>query len=170
MHQATHDALTGLPNRREFMARLTAELLLPRTVRVDPVVLFCDLDGFKGVNDRYGHVAGDVLLAEVADRLRRCVRERDVVSRFGGDEFIILCRGASSTDAAELCRRIATVLAAPIYLDGEPVIIGASIGVVTAEDDVNAEELIHRADALMYAAKQQRPPAAVTPGVRTVAA
>ena len=170
LHQATHDALTGLPNRREFVARLNAELLLPRTVRVDPVVLFCDLDGFKAVNDRFGHVAGDVLLAEVADRLRRCVRDRDVVSRFGGDEFLILCRGASPADSAELCRRISDALAHPVYLDGEPVVIGASIGVVTGNDDVNAEELIHRADALMYTAKQQRPAMSTVPAVRMVAA
>jgi diguanylate cyclase (GGDEF)-like protein len=168
MHQATHDSLTGLPNRREFVSRLGVELAVPPAARVGPVVLFCDLDGFKAVNDRFGHVAGDALLAEVGSRLRRCVREDDVVSRFGGDEFLVLCRDASPSDAAELCRRISEILSVPIILDGESVTIGASIGAVTADHEADAEELIHRADALMYAAKKQRPKEA--PGVRTVAA
>ncbi len=166
LHQATHDALTGLPNRREFVAQLSAELA--RAPRLGPVVLFCDLDGFKAVNDRFGHVAGDMLLSEVAGRLRRCVREEDIVSRFGGDEFLVLCRDASPADTADLCRRIASTLADPVIIDGEAVRIGASIGVVTAGHTSDAEELIHRADALMYTAKQQRP--VEVPGVRTVAA
>jgi diguanylate cyclase (GGDEF)-like protein len=168
LHQATHDALTGLPNRREFVARLTADLERPRGTRIGPVVLFVDLDGFKAINDRFGHVSGDALLAEVAGRLRQSVREGDVVSRFGGDEFLVLCRDASPAEAADLCRRISDVLSVPVILDSEQVTVGASIGAVTAEGDVGAEELIHRADALMYAAKQQRPQEA--PGVRTVAA
>jgi diguanylate cyclase (GGDEF)-like protein len=168
MHQATHDVLTGLPNRREFVVRLDAELARPPAARTGPVVLFCDLDGFKAINDRFGHAAGDALLAEVGSRLCRCVREGDVVSRFGGDEFLVLCREASPADAAELCRRISDILSVPIILDGESVTIGASIGAVTADREVDAEELIHRADALMYAAKKRRPEEA--PGVRTVAA
>jgi diguanylate cyclase (GGDEF)-like protein len=155
-HQAKHDSLTGLPNRREFVDQLTADLQRPPLTRIGPVVLFCDLDGFKGINDRYGHVAGDELLSEVARRLHGCVRENDVVSRFGGDEFLLLCRDASRADAAELCRRISEALSVPIVLDGEPVVIGASIGMVSAGDEVDAERVIHRADALMYAAKQQR--------------
>jgi diguanylate cyclase (GGDEF)-like protein len=168
LHQANHDSLTGLPNRREFVDRLTAELERPPLTRTGPVVLFCDLDGFKGINDRFGHVAGDELLTEVAGRLRRCVREGDVVSRFGGDEFLILYRDASTADAAELCARISEALTVPIVLDGEPVVIGASIGAVAAGMDTDAERLIHRADALMYAAKQQR--LREEPGVRTIAA
>jgi diguanylate cyclase (GGDEF)-like protein len=168
LHQANHDSLTGLPNRREFVAQLTAELDRPYVTRTGPVVLFCDLDGFKGINDRFGHVAGDELLIEVAGRLRRCVRESDVVSRFGGDEFLILCREATAADAAQLSDRISEALSMPTILDGEPVVIGASIGVVVADAEANAERLIHRADALMYAAKQER--RREVPGVRTVAA
>jgi diguanylate cyclase len=162
-HQATHDALTGLPNRREFVSQLASALESPGSR--GPVVLFCDLDGFKSINDRFGHAAGDALLAEVGSRLRRCVRDGDLVSRFGGDEFLVLCRDASPSDAAELSQRISDVLSVPILLDGESVRIGASIGAVTGDGEVDAEELINRADALMYAAKKQR-----TPGVRTVAA
>jgi len=162
-HQATHDALTGLPNRREFVSQLASALESPGSR--GPVVLFCDLDGFKSINDRFGHAAGDALLAEVGSRLRRCVRDGDLVSRFGGDEFLVLCRDASPSDAAELSQRISDVLSVPILLDGESVRIGASIGAVTGDGEVDAEELINRADALMYAAKKQR-----TPGLRTVAA
>lgn len=155
-HQATHDLLTNLPNRREFVRRLAAELARPLLTRTGPAVLFCDLDGFKAINDRFGHVAGDEVLAEVARRLRGCVRDGDVVSRFGGDEFLILHRDASPADAGELRARIEAALTVPVHLDGEPVVIGASIGVVSAGADDDAERLIHRADALMYAAKQQR--------------
>jgi diguanylate cyclase (GGDEF)-like protein len=164
-HQATHDPLTGLVNRAELTSRLNAEL---EASRAGLVLLFCDLDGFKAINDRYGHVAGDALLVEVAGRLRGSVRGQDLVSRFGGDEFLILCPGTTPTETAALCERISEVLSVPVILDGESVMIGASIGAVTAEGERDAEELIHRADALMYTAKQQRPPEA--PGVRTVAA
>jgi diguanylate cyclase (GGDEF)-like protein len=164
-HWAGHDGLTGLPSRQEFVNRLTGALRDERR----PVVLFCDLDGFKAVNDRFGHAGGDRLLIEVAARLRRCVRDRDLVSRFGGDEFVILCRGGhpdsgTGTDAvSELCRRIEYVLSRPIELDGEPVLLGASVGTVTADGKADAEELIHRADVAMYTAKQRRHEA---PGVR----
>ena len=163
LHQATHDALTGLPNRREFSTRLTATVAQHRPL----VVLFCDLDGFKAVNDRLGHAAGDLLLVEVAGRLRRCVREDDVVSRFGGDEFLIMCPDAETSDASELCVRIDHAMRDPVVLDGESVRIGASIGAVIGDGTIDAEELIHRADAAMYEAKQTRRTA---PGVRTVVA
>jgi diguanylate cyclase (GGDEF)-like protein len=162
-HQATHDALTGLPNRREYTRRLTATIVEGRPL----VVLFCDLDGFKAVNDRLGHAAGDQLLIEIAGRLRRCVREDDVVSRFGGDEFLIMCPDAESADASELCVRIDLTMRDPVVLDGESVRIGASIGAVVGDGAVDAEQLIHRADAAMYEAKQTR---RSVPGVRTVVA
>jgi diguanylate cyclase (GGDEF)-like protein len=160
-YQAHHDALTGLPNRRDFADRLAAALHSGRSL----VVLFCDLDGFKAVNDRLGHPAGDELLVEVANRLRRCVRVGDVVSRFGGDEFVILCLDAQRADVTEVCRRMEYAFSQPVVLNGEPVVVGASIGTVVGEDVVDAEELIHRADAAMYAAKQQRPD---RPGVHAV--
>ena len=108
-HEASHDPLTNLANRREFVARLNDEL----SVHPDCVVAFCDLDGFKAVNDRLGHGAGDQLLVEVARRLRACVRERDVVSRFGGDEFLILFRGAGLDQVDAFCVRIVEALSLP---------------------------------------------------------
>jgi diguanylate cyclase len=164
LHQATHDPLTGLANRREFAARLAAELTRPANC----VVLFCDLDGFKEVNDRLGHVAGDRLLVEVARRLRRSVREGDLVSRFGGDEFLVLFRDATLGDVQALCTRIAEAIARPVDLGRESVVIGASIGLAVGLGDVDAaEELISRADRAMYVAKGQRP---AVPEVRMVAA
>jgi diguanylate cyclase (GGDEF)-like protein len=175
-YEASHDRLTTLPNRAAFTGRLTAALRSGAPL----VVVFCDLDGFKAVNDRYGHAAGDRLLIEVATRLRRCIRVGDVVSRFAGDEFMILCPDAGARDAAELCRRIEAALSQPIELAGVPVRVGASIGTVARDGSAvsgdadptgagrSAEDLIHRADAAMYAAKRDRP-AGLT-GVRAVAA
>jgi diguanylate cyclase (GGDEF)-like protein len=162
-YQASHDGLTGLPNRPAFAARLTAALDERRPL----VVLFCDLDGFKGVNDRHGHAAGDQVLVEVAARLRRCIREGDVASRFGGDEFVIMCLDAEPGDGAELVRRIEAALAVPIELEREPVLVGASIGTATADGAMGAEALIQRADVAMYEAKHGRQG---SPGVRAVAA
>jgi diguanylate cyclase (GGDEF)-like protein len=164
LHQATHDPLTGLANRREFAARLAAQLTRPASC----VVLFCDLDGFKAINDRLGHVAGDRLLVEIARRLRRYVRETDLVGRFGGDEFLVLFRDATLADVEAVCTRIAEALARPLDLGRESVVIGASIGLAVGLGDVDAaEELIARADRAMYVAKGQRPE---LPKVRMVAA
>jgi diguanylate cyclase (GGDEF)-like protein len=162
-YQAGRDDLTGLPNRREFTSRLTTALHQGRPL----AVIFCDLDGFKNVNDQLGHAAGDRLLIEVATRLRRCVRPGDVASRFGGDEFVILCVDADRRDGSQVCRRIEYALSQPVDLDDESILIGASIGTVTGGGAANAEEVIHRADAAMYAAKQRRPE---KPGVHTVTA
>jgi diguanylate cyclase (GGDEF)-like protein len=162
-YQASVDPVTKLPNRHEFANRLDASLEGARPV----VVLFCDLDGFKAVNDRYGHAGGDQLLVEVAERLRGCVRKGDTVSRFGGDEFIILCVDTERYDATELCRRIETAFREPFGVDGEPVRIGASIGMVCHDRVEDGEQLIQRADAAMYTAKQER---RETPGVRTTVA
>lgn len=159
-YQASVDPVTKLPNRHEFANRLDASLEGRRLV----VVLFCDLDGFKDVNDRYGHAGVDQLLLEVAERLRSCVREGDTVSRFGGDEFVILCVDAERDDATELCRRIEKAFREPFGVDGEPVMIGASIGVVYDDRAEGGEQLIQRADAAMYRAKQERREAH---GVRT---
>jgi diguanylate cyclase len=152
LHQATHDPLTGLPNRREFTARLLHAAQGGREL----VVLFCDLDGFKEINDQYGHLAGDQVLIEVAARLRRCMRENDELCRYGGDEFLILCTDATQDAAAELCRRIADALEPFVHAYGEPIVVGASVGAVIGTGGDDPEELIHRADEAMYAAKQNR--------------
>jgi diguanylate cyclase len=160
-HEATHDPLTGLPNRKEFLARLTAELRRPHGC----LVLFCDLDGFKAANDRYGHAAGDLLLVEVALRLRQGLRSNDTVARFGGDEFVILYREAAGHDQAVLCARLRAAVAQPIQLGADSVVLGVSIGGAYSDGavegaDAVADELIRTADEAMYANKQCRARAA----------
>jgi diguanylate cyclase (GGDEF)-like protein len=155
---ARSDALTGLPNRAACLERLTAELAAPPGA--EPLaVLFCDLDGFKPVNDRLGHAAGDALLTAVADRLRGCLRSGDMVSRFGGDEFVILCRSAE-VDA--ICARIREMVGRSFAVAGEQVRIGISLGVAHAGPDSTTDDLIGRADLAMYAAKQSKSVGALT--------
>nr|WP_221380693.1 GGDEF domain-containing protein [Actinoplanes polyasparticus] len=118
-------------------------------------VLFLDLDGFKPVNDRYGHAAGDTLLAEVARRLVAVIRPEDVVSRFGGDEFLVLGRGMGDEHLAyATADRIRGDPSRPVEIDGQTVRIGVSVGIaVSASHTVGAEALVHNADLTLYRAK-----------------
>ncbi len=154
LHEATHDSLTGLVDRKEFVDRARAEL--PR----DPnsAVLFLDLNRFKEVNDHFGHANGDKVLVEVAQRLRDSVRAEDVVSRFGGDEFVILLRRTKPGEVETIKHRIIDSLSQPIALPGGLVSIGASVGSALATgDEADPEDLITRADHAMYAAKSNGP-------------
>jgi diguanylate cyclase (GGDEF)-like protein len=120
-------------------------------------LIFCDLDGFKDVNDSYGHAIGDRLLIDVARRLRGCVRQQDVVCRLGGDEFVILITGAGLAEVAAVSQRITFALREPFQDIAPDVAVTASIGsIVSAAADrgaVTAEGLIAQADAAMYAHK-----------------
>jgi diguanylate cyclase len=160
-YEAAHDPLTGLPNRREFLDQLSRELA--RSPRC--VIFFCDLDEFKNINDSLGHEAGDALLVEVGRRLRRCVRHDDVVSRFGGDEFLILLRDYTPADISAVRDRIADALSRSIRLRDQSVTIGASIGIAIETDETDADRLIRRADRAMYEAKRDEPDAS---GIRVV--
>ncbi|WP_117211301.1 GGDEF domain-containing protein [Allorhizocola rhizosphaerae] len=161
-HEATHDPLTGLVNRREFTARLAEELGRPGTC----AVLFCDLDGFKGVNDRLGHTGGDRLLVDVSRRMLACVPDGNLVGRFGGDEFLILSRQACPDEVSHLAALLRDELARPFSLGDDTVVIGATIGIAFGLgpdlDPDAAATLIDRADEAMYQAKAQRPEAAAT--------
>ena len=148
-HEATHDPLTGLPNRKAFATRLGDALERGEGC----AILFCDLNGFKAVNDRYGHARGDQLLIEVSRRLRESVRTHDLVSRFGGDEFVILLRETTPDEMQTINRRIIDALSRPVPISGDLVTISASTGHVRAAGDDDPEELIDRADHAMYAAK-----------------
>lgn len=158
VHQATHDALTGLANRAEFLTRLDATLARRAADgRQNVLLLFCDLDGFKAVNDRLGHAVGDELLISVARRLARTVAGDDTLARYGGDEFLILCETTNPVGArTSVSRRIVGALADPFDLAGERIAIGISIGAAVADADDSADTLISRADAAMYAAKERR--------------
>jgi diguanylate cyclase (GGDEF)-like protein len=148
-HEASHDPLTGLPNRKAFTTLLGDALERGEGCEI----LFCDLDGFKSVNDRYGHAQGDQLLIEVSRRLRESVRTDDLVSRFGGDEFVILFRETTPNEVHTINRRIIDALSRPFPTSGEFVTIGASTGTALAAGDADPEELIDRADHAMYSAK-----------------
>ena len=149
--QAQHDQLTGLYNLRAALDELQG-LVACREGELS--VLFLDLDGFKPVNDRYGHAAGDELLRLVAGRLRSGVRERDLVARIGGDEFVIVVRDPDRSVAASLAQRLVEQLAQPFQLDERSVHVRASVGLAHHEHGLGVEELLRRADTTMYEAKR----------------
>jgi diguanylate cyclase (GGDEF)-like protein len=154
-HEAGHDALTGLANRRTVLAYLESASARAREDGTLFGVLFLDLDRFKHVNDTYGHLVGDVLLKAVADRLRTTVRDKDVAGRLGGDEFVIVYEGLTSPTAVEQAAvRVQRALAAPVRVDDEIVLqVSASIGHVVATGEERWEDLIERADLDMYRVK-----------------
>jgi diguanylate cyclase (GGDEF)-like protein/PAS domain S-box-containing protein len=160
-HLATHDVLTGLPNRAALTDELRRATARHQRAGAGLAVLFCDLDGFKPVNDRLGHAAGDVVLAEVARRLQAAVREVDVVARLGGDEFVVLCEGsgARADGLAELAERLHQQVEAPVLVAGDTVSIGVSIGVAAAGPGrpCGADALLRLADEAMYEAKRAGP-------------
>lgn len=156
--RATHDALTGLANRALFMDRLRRTLAA--SLRGDALcaVLMLDLDGLKGINDSLGHRAGDALLAEFAQRLRRVGRGTDTAARLGGDEFALLLTPMRQPGGEqEVARRLQAALAEPFDLEGSPVRLSASIGAAVAPTEATAlEPLLELADRRMYADKRAR--------------
>jgi len=149
---AVYDPLTGLPNRRLLMERL--EQALTKFSQGQPsTLLFIDLDGFKTLNDSFGHEAGDHVLVQVAGRLTAATRADDTVARLGGDEFVVLCEDTTIETAAVVAARITTALREPVTLAGLSVSVTASIGIATATAHRGAVELLREADAAMYRAK-----------------
>ena len=153
-HQAFHDDLTDLANRALLRDRLDHALARSRRTAATVAVLFADLDGFKMINDTLGHDTGDLLLAEVGERLRHSVRDGDTAARLGGDEFAVLLDESSPEDAAATAYRILDSLREPFAVEGREIFVRASIGVADNHDDaLDADELLCRADIAMYAAK-----------------
>ena len=156
-HQASHDSLTNLPNRAYFEARLTRTLRSLNKTRDKAAVLFLDSDRFKGINDAYGHAAGDAVLVAVATRIRAQLREDDVVARLGGDEFAILLTPLHKIeDAQRIADKIIASMLEPILLPGQVcVVTSLSIGIaVYPEHGASAQELLCAADSAMYQAKR----------------
>ena len=155
-HQAQHDPLTDLPNRKLFMDFLALELAQARRNRRNLAVLFLDLDRFKQINDTLGHAAGDLLLQAVAQRLKRCVRESDTVARIGGDEFNVLMPDLTqSDDVGTVVRKIMGVFQSPFLLDNVEINATTSVGIsMFPEDGDSCEDLVQKADSAMYVAKQ----------------
>jgi diguanylate cyclase (GGDEF)-like protein/PAS domain S-box-containing protein len=155
-HQASHDPLTGLPNRTLFLDRCRHALAVAARHRQLAVVLFLDLDRFKVINDSLGHDAGDRLLIAVAERLRQVVRPSDTIARFGGDEFTILCEQIETpADARVLAGRVLDLFAEPFRLDGREVFETASVGIALGRAPQQPEDLLQDADAAMYRAKAE---------------
>ena len=158
-HQATHDPLTGVGNRAALLDRLTLALARAKRSGRAVAVLFCDLDSFKAVNDRYGHDRGDRLLVDVAERIGRAVRPSDTVCRTGGDEFVIVCEDLADADQAHtIAERVrSTIEAHPVDIGETRLPVTVSVGVAVADlptDD--PDRLLRTADLAMYARKQQR--------------
>ncbi len=162
-HRALHDPLTGLPNRGLLLDRLDVALARLRRHPSTVAVLFCDLNGFKQINDIHGHTAGDQVLAEVARRLQQLQRPGDTACRFGGDEFVVLCSDSGQDEADSVAARLHAALTAPVLVQPAPdddrsgplpVTVSASIGIATTTDPhLGAHQLLHDADTTMYQAK-----------------
>jgi diguanylate cyclase (GGDEF)-like protein len=152
-HQAFHDALTGLPNRALFNDRLDHAIARTEREDVPLAVLFCDLDGFKTVNDSLGHAAGDRLLQAVGRRLEASLRPADTVARFGGDEFAILLEDLAEGGATAAAGRVLHQLAEPFEIEGRELAVSASIGIATPEPGDDAGAVLRNADLAMYRAK-----------------
>ncbi len=155
LHQAHHDALTGLPNRGYFAERLAEVLVVAEGSAQTGALLYIDLDRFKVVNDSIGHGGGDQLLKAAADRIRSCLRQTDLLFRMGGDEFTVVLQQISSPDyAAYVARRINSAVASPFSVYGTDVYVGATIGIaVFPTDGRTVDELVRNADAAMYSCK-----------------
>jgi diguanylate cyclase len=151
---ATHDALTGLPNRRLFHAATKGALARRAAHGGSVLVLLIDLDRFKHVNDTFGHAVGDVLLQLVAPRLRGSLRSADVVARLGGDEFAVLCEDPSGTlDPQDVLARVASAWVDPVKVGGRRLYVSGSVGVAIASDADTPDTLLRDADTAMYEAK-----------------
>lgn len=169
-HQAGHDPLTGLPNRLLFMDRLAEAVKRSERHSDSSALLYIDLDGFKPVNDRYGHLGGDMTLKQISARMQQAVRKSDTCARLGGDEFAVIMEGAPDREAQRLAEKLCGVLRQPMLIDvGElgkvEVTVGASIGVARFPEYVEGEgtalsaeqhleTLISMADSAMYEAKR----------------
>jgi diguanylate cyclase (GGDEF)-like protein len=155
-HQALHDPLTDLPNRILFLDRLREALGRDKRREGKVTVLYLDLDNFKLVNDSFGHTVGDRLLTRIASRLRTCVREQDVVARFGGDEFTFLVEDTAGRagNALLVAERITQKLRAPFQIENQEVFISACIGIASSvSEEDRPEDLLRNADTAMYRAK-----------------
>ncbi len=155
--QARHDPLTRLPNRAALIERLGAAIARARREDHLLAVLFIDLDGFKAINDRFGHDVGDGVLRAVATRLAEHLRPGDAVARFGGDEFVVLCSELPDRHGADLiAARLLSALADPVAVGDARIEVGATVGVVVGDGTSRPAQLLRDADAAMYAGKDVR--------------
>jgi len=154
-HLARHDLLTNLPNRGLLLDRVEHALQMSRRRGTRIALLFVDLDGFKPVNDRFGHAAGDAVLVDVAGRLTGCVRQSDTVARLGGDEFALLLEDVHPPEVSSACDRILAALSRGARVAGHQLALSASIGVAFGDSSETAESMLRNADLAMYEAKSR---------------
>lgn len=154
---AHHDALTGLPNRLLLKDRLSLAVAHSERTKTSLAICYIDLDGFKPVNDKFGHAVGDIVLKEIANRFRKIVRSQDTVARLGGDEFVILIGDLKNTqDYKRVLGKVLEDASKPVgFGQNQSVNVSASIGVTVFPDDASvADTLLHHADQAMYEAKR----------------
>jgi len=151
-HLATHDSLTNLPNRNLLYDRLDQAIAHAHRHQDMLAVMFVDLDGFKAINDKLGHTAGDFVLANTAARLTKTLRETDTIARFGGDEFVVIIGDVVNISQLQiLIQKIKMEISVPTEFEGHPISVGASIGyALYPEHTTETEELIRKADKAMY--------------------
>ncbi len=154
--KALHDPLTGLPNRELFNDRLDLAVSYAQRYQQKVGLIFIDLNGFKPVNDRFGHMFGDSVLQTVARRLSKCARKTDTVARFGGDEFVIILSSLNDrNDVERILKKIRDIMPMNFEVNGQPCVIGASMGISIYPDDARTTlGLIEAADKAMYCAKK----------------
>ncbi|MCU1356677.1 MAG: diguanylate cyclase [Acidimicrobiales bacterium] len=159
--RAAHDPLTGLPNRALLRDRLEHAIARCRRAKTAVSVFFLDLDDFKPINDRLGHKAGDQVLREVGERIRRATRSEDTAARLGGDEFVVVAEGLDHKITTAVAERLAVAISQPIRVDGERVTLTVSIGVAWAQPPlITASAMVDLADQAMYEAKRSDSPVA----------
>lgn len=158
LYFAYHDNLTGVPNRKFFYERLENELKAAKGNNSKFAVFFIDLDNFKDINDCYGHEMGDFLLIEAARRIKECIKEIDIVSRFGGDEFAVLVYDVSSLeDALKIVDKITAAIGDPVCKEGKCIAVKGSVGIsIYPDNGKDADTLINDADKKMYKVKNHK--------------
>lgn len=157
IEMATHDFLTGLLNRREMFTRLSVEVSRVNRTNEPLSVIMLDIDYFKNVNDTYGHATGDMVLKEIARRLRGGMRDYDLISRYGGEEFLVMAPETTIQRAHELAERLRMLVSeSPLGVEAaSPITITISAGVTQLVDGENVEAMISRADTALYHAKER---------------